>query len=236
MYVELSGSTYVEHKSASNIEGEAVNFDEARERMVEQQLVSRGIHAAKVLAAMRTVPRHLFVEKMFRSSAYEDYPLPIGEEQTISQPYMVALMTELLDVSDESTVLEIGTGSGYQTAILAESARQVYTVERLKTLAEHARHVFEQLHYTNIEVHIGDGTVGWSEHAPYQRVLVTAGAPIVPESLLTQLADGGKLVIPVGDRVSQIVQIITKHGNRLDTKTSCHCTFVKLIGQDGWGV
>jgi protein-L-isoaspartate(D-aspartate) O-methyltransferase len=203
--------------------------------MVEQQLIPRGIHAPKVLAAMRTVPRHLFVEKTLYSSAYEDHPLPIGEEQTISQPYMVALMTELLDVSENSAVLEVGTGSGYQTAILAELARQVYTVERLETLAKHAQYVLEHLHYTNIEIHVGDGTLGWSEHAPYERIIVTAAAPAIPESLVSQLAEGGKLIIPVGDRVSQTLQIITKHRNRLDTKTSCQCIFVKLIGQDGWG-
>ncbi|PIE34210.1 protein-L-isoaspartate O-methyltransferase [candidate division KSB3 bacterium] len=212
-----------------------MSFDEETERMIEQQLIPRGIHAPRVLAAMRTVPRHLFVGHAFSSSAYGDHPLPIGEEQTISQPYMVALMTELLDVPEKSTVLEIGTGSGYQTAILAEVAEQVHTVERFDSLAEHARDVLERLQYTNIKFHVGDGTLGWNECAPYERILVTAGAPVVPESLIAQLADEGKLVIPVGDRMVQTLQIITKHGNRLETKTSCQCIFVKLIGQDGWG-
>lgn len=211
-----------------------MNFDEARERMVEKQLISRGIHSQIVLAAMRTVPRHLFVEESFQDSAYEDHPLPIGQDQTISQPYMVALMTEQLDVHLNSVVLEIGTGSGYQTAILAEVAKQVFTVERLALLGEKARTLFEQLDYDNIHVQVGDGTLGWNEHAPYDRIIVTAGAPAVPETLIDQLADGGKLVIPVGNRVSQVLQVITKQGGRLNTETSCHCVFVKLIGKNGW--
>ena len=211
-----------------------MNFDKARERMVEKQLISRGIHSQKVLAAMRTVPRHLFVEESFQDSAYEDHPLPIGQDQTISQPYMVALMTEQLDVHLDSVVLEIGTGSGYQTAILAELAKQVFTVERLVLLGEKARTLFEQLRYDNIHVQVGDGTLGWNEHAPYDRIIVTAGAPAVPETLIEQLADGGKLVIPVGNRVSQVLQVITKQGERLNTETSCHCVFVKLIGKNGW--
>lgn len=202
--------------------------------MVEKQLISRGIHSQKVLAAMRTVPRHLFVEESFQDSAYEDHPLPIGQDQTISQPYMVALMTEQLDVHLDSVVLEIGTGSGYQTAILAELAKQVFTVERLVLLGEKARTLFEQLRYDNIHVQVGDGTLGWNEHAPYDRIIVTAGAPAVPETLIEQLADGGKLVIPVGNRVSQVLQVITKQGERLNTETSCHCVFVKLIGKNGW--
>lgn len=202
--------------------------------MVEKQLMSRGIHAPHVLEAMRKVPRHFFVEEMFEDGAYEDHPIPIGEGQTISQPYMVALMTELLEVTKDSVVLEIGTGSGYQTAILAELAKQVYTIERIATLAEKARKVLERLKYSNIQVHVGDGTLGWSEYTPYDRIIVTAGAPVVPKALIEQLADGGKLVIPVGNRVSQVLEVITKHGARLDTQTSCHCVFVKLIGKDGW--
>lgn len=212
----------------------AVDFDKARESMVEHQLVSRGIKSDRVLDAMRKVPRHLFVDGSLQDGAYDDCPIPIGEGQTISQPYMVALMTELLDLSDEGSVLEIGTGSGYQTAILAEVAKQVYTIERIPTLAERAMRVLEQLEYNNIQIRIGDGTLGWSDHAPYDGIIVTAGAPSVPEVLIEQLAENGKLVIPVGDRFSQILQIMTKQDNRIETKTSCHCVFVKLIGKNGW--
>ena len=202
--------------------------------MVERQLAARGLTSARVLAAMRKVPRHLFVAPALQEGAYDDCPMPIGEGQTISQPYMVALMTELLDVNEDSVVLEIGTGSGYQAAILAELAQQVYTVERLPKLAEQARTVFERLKYQNIRIREGDGTFGWSEHAPYNGIIVTAGAPCVPEALLEQLAENGKLVIPVGDRFLQILQIHTKRGPRIETTTSYHCVFVKLIGQHGW--
>jgi len=202
--------------------------------MVDHQLVSRGIKSSRVLDAMRKVPRHVFVEESLQDGAYDDCPIPIGEGQTISQPYMVALMTELLDVNDESTVLEIGTGSGYQAAILAELAKQVYTIERIPKLAEKARIILDQLNYDNIQTRIGDGTLGWSEHAPYEGIIVTAGAPSIPEVLIEQLAGNGKLAIPVGDRFSQVLQIITKQNNRVDTTTSCHCVFVKLIGKNGW--
>jgi protein-L-isoaspartate(D-aspartate) O-methyltransferase len=183
---------------------------------------------------MRKVPRHLFIEDTLHYEAYDDCPVPIGEGQTISQPYMVGLMTELLDLTGESVVLEIGTGSGYQAAVLAEIAKQVYTIERIASLAEKARGILEQLQYQNIEFLVGDGTLGWPEHALYDGIIVTAGAPAVPEALLDQLADDGKLVIPVGDRFAQVLQVITKHENRMETTTSCHCVFVKLIGKDGW--
>jgi len=202
--------------------------------MVEHQLVARGIKSTRVLDAMRKVPRHVFVEEALQDGAYDDCPIPIGDGQTISQPYMVALMTELLDINEHSVVLEIGTGSGYQAAILAELARQVYTVERIANLAEQARRVLDQLQYQNIQIHVGDGTLGWSEHAPYDGIIVTAGAPAIPEGLVEQLAENGKFVIPVGDRFSQILQVLTKRGNRVETTTSCHCVFVKLIGKDGW--
>lgn len=214
--------------------GDSESFEQARASMVERQLVPRSIRSASVLAAMREVPRHRFVEDTLQHEAYDDCPVPIGEGQTISQPYMVAVMTELLALTPESVVLEIGTGSGYQTAVLATIAKQVYTVERVASLAEKARSVLEQLQYQNIEFLVGDGTVGWPEHAPYDGIIVTAGAPRVPEALLEQLADKGKLVIPVGDRFSQVLQVITKQGNRMETTTSCHCVFVKLIGKDGW--
>ena len=202
--------------------------------MVEHQLVPRGITSVQVLDAMRKVPRHLFMDEALRNGAYDDCPIPIGEGQTISQPYMVALMTELLDLNTKSNVLEIGTGSGYQSAILAELAKQVYTIERIPTLAEKAMRILDQLEYNNIQIRIGDGTLGWSEYAPYDGIIVTAGSPSVPEALIEQLAENGKLVIPVGDRFSQILQIMTKQDNRIETKTSCHCVFVKLIGKNGW--
>ena len=211
-----------------------MNFEEARGHMVERQLMSRGIRSAWVLAAMGRVPRHLFVEASLRDMAYDDHPLPIDEGQTISQPYMVALMTDVLHVTPDSVVLEIGTGSGYQTAILAEQAKQVYSVERLDGLAQQARTLLASLNYRNIDVYVGDGTLGWPQHALYDRIVVTAGAPVVPKALIEQLTEDGKLVIPVGDRMSQTLQILTKHQGQLRTETSCQCVFVKLIGQDGW--
>ena len=211
-----------------------MNFEDARRHMVERQLMPRGIRSVWVLAAMGRVPRHLFVEESLRDMAYEDHPLPIGEGQTISQPYMVALMTDALHVTPDSVVLEIGTGSGYQTAILAEQAKRVYSVERLDGLAQQARMLLDSLNYRNIGIHVGDGTLGWPEHAPYDRIVVTAGAPVVPKALIEQLTEDGKLVIPVGDRMSQTLQILTKHQGQLRTETSCQCVFVKLIGQDGW--
>lgn len=213
---------------------DVMDFEQARATMVEQQLVRRGIRAPQVLAAMRLVPRHLFVGEGLQHEAYDDCPIPIGEGQTISQPYMVALMTELLELTPESTVLEIGTGSGYQAAILAHIVKQVYTVERWPTLSERARNVLEQLQFRNIQFLVGDGTVGWPEHAPYDGIIVTAGAPAVPQALLAQLANHGKMVIPVGDLFSQVLHVLTKHDERVDTTTTCHCVFVKLIGKDGW--
>lgn len=202
--------------------------------MVERQLMARGIRSSRVLDAMRTIPRHCFVEKTLQTEAYDDCPLPIGDGQTISQPYMVALMTELLDVHDWHTVLEIGTGSGYQTALLSALVQKVYTVERLETLSQRAGCVLQQLDLRNIVYRVGDGTVGWPEHAPYDRIIVTAGAPATPAALLEQLHEDGKLVIPVGDRFSQVLQVLHKQHNRLETTTSCRCIFVKLIGKDGW--
>lgn len=203
--------------------------------MVEQQLKRRGITSPAVLEAMRKVPRHCFVEEALQESAYNDYPIPVGEGQTISQPYMVALMTEMLDVAPTHTVLEVGTGSGYQTAVLAEMAQQVYTIERLPKLAQNARAVLERLKYYNVQVKVGDGTLGWKEDAPYDRIIVTAGAPAVPEALKDQLKVGGKLVAPVGSRYSQVLNVVTKHeNNRLEVEKTCPCVFVKLVGEHGW--
>ena len=202
--------------------------------MVEHQIRRRGVRNGRVLAAMERIARHRFVPEKLCDYAYDDSPLSIGDGQTISQPYMVALMTETMAPKPDDRVLEVGTGSGYQTAILAELANQVYTIERLAKLAEKAKTLFERLHYPNIHLRVGDGTLGWIEYAPYDRIIVTAGAPSVPEQLFGQLAENGKLVIPVGNRFSQVLQVVTKRNNQITTKTSCHCVFVKLIGKQGW--
>ena len=202
--------------------------------MVEHQLQARGIRASRVLEAMGEIPRHAFVEEALQAEAYHDCPLPIGEGQTISQPYMVALMTELLDIQPDHAVLEIGTGSGYQTAVLSALAGRVYTVERLDALSQQAAGALQDIDCRNVVYHVGDGTLGWAEHAPYDRIIVTAGAPATPAALLEQLTDDGTLVIPVGDRFSQVLQVLRKHQQRVETTTSCRCVFVKLIGKDGW--
>jgi protein-L-isoaspartate(D-aspartate) O-methyltransferase len=202
--------------------------------MVEEQLVRRGITDARVLDAMRKTPRHRFVEEALRDRAYGDHPLPIGEGQTISQPYMVAAMTQLLRLDGSEKVLEIGTGSGYQTAILSALARRVCSVERVPALAARARRVIEELGLTNVIVRTGDGTYGWPDEAPFGRVLVTAGAPQVPGPLFQQLAEGGRLVVPVGEPQSQTLYVIEKVDGRMRTSADCGCVFVKLVGKYGW--
>ena len=183
----------------------STDYDKEREHMVESQLVRRGIKDRRVLDAMRQVPRHLFIPKDMRDLAYCDGPLPIGQGQTISQPYIVALMTELLELTGQEKVLELGTGSGYQAAILSRLVSQVYSVERHAALAEQAEKVFAQLGYDNIVIKVGDGTLGWPEHSPYDAIIVTAAAPDIPQPLTDQLADGGRLVAPVGSRWSQVL-------------------------------
>jgi protein-L-isoaspartate(D-aspartate) O-methyltransferase len=205
-----------------------------RERMVEEQLVRRGVTDERVLAAMRRVPRHRFVEEALRDRAYGDHPLPIGENQTISQPYIVAAMTQLLQLTGSEKVLEVGTGSGYQTAVLAELARRVCSVERLPALATRARRTLEDLGYTNAVVKTADGTYGWSDEAPFDRILVTAGAPTVPGPLFQQLAEGGRLVVPVGEAQAQVLHVVEKVDGRMRTSTDCGCVFVKLVGKYGW--
>ena len=205
-----------------------------RERMVDEQLVRRGISDGRVLDAMRKVPRHRFVEEALRDRAYGDHPLPIGEGQTISQPYMVAAMTQLLRLTGSEKVLEIGTGSGYQTAILAELARRVCSIERLAPLAAQARRVLEELGYTNAVVRTGDGTFGWPDEAPFDRILVAAGAPAVPAPLFQQLTEGGRLVLPVGEAQSQTLHLVEKVDGQMRTSTDCGCVFVKLVGRYGW--
>jgi protein-L-isoaspartate(D-aspartate) O-methyltransferase len=202
--------------------------------MVEEQLVRRGITDERVLGAMRRVPRHRFVEEALRDRAYGDHPLPIGENQTISQPYIVAAMTQLLQLGGAEKVLEVGTGSGYQTAILAELARRVCSVERLPGLAMRARRTLEDLGYTNAVVKTADGTYGWSDEAPFDRILVTAGAPTVPAPLFQQLVEGGRLVVPVGEAQAQVLHVVEKVDGQMRTSTDCGCVFVKLVGRYGW--
>ncbi len=209
--------------------------DRARRlEMVETQLAARGVRDARVLEAMREVPRDRFVPGSARYEAYEDRPLPIGEGQTISQPYMVAVMTEVLAPQPTDRVLEIGTGSGYQTAILARLAARVVSIERHAVLAARAKAVLDSLAITNVEVHVGDGTEGRPEDAPFDRILVTAGAPAVPDSLRQQLADGGRLVIPVGPSGFQHVTIVERRGDQYVERRGDACVFVPLIGRLGW--
>jgi protein-L-isoaspartate(D-aspartate) O-methyltransferase len=210
-------------------------YQSRRQLMVETQIVARGVKDRRVINAMLKVPRHLFVDEALWPEAYDDHPLPIGEKQTISQPYIVALMSELLRLTGTEKVLEIGTGSGYQCAILAELADQVYTIERIPAIAKRARKIFDQLKYTNVIIHIGDGTLGWKEHSPYDGIIVTAAAPRPPGSLLEQLAMGGRLVIPIGDEFSQDLIVFTREDkNNYSEENYGSCRFVKLIGEQGW--
>lgn len=207
----------------------------ARERMVETQIKNRGIIDEKVLKAMLKVPRHLFVEPALRDQAYGDYPLPIGEGQTISQPYIVALMTEALELKGTERVLEVGTGSGYQTAILAEIALWVYTIEKYPSLQEKAKKILlQELGYKNITFKVGDGTLGWKEASPFDAIIVTAASPQIPSPLMEQLAEGGRIIIPVGDEFSQMLIKGVKKGGILHTKTLEPVRFVKLIGAYGF--
>jgi len=205
--------------------------------MVDRDIMPRGIKDQNVLDAMLKVPRHLFVGETQRMSAYEDHPLPIGEGQTISQPYIVALMTEALKLTGNETVLEIGTGSGYQTAILAELAGRVYSIERIPSLTGRARKVIDDLGYKNVLVKLSDGTMGWEEYSPYDRILVTAGAPSVPEPLIDQLANGGILVIPVGSNsLQELVRITKNEDGSVKEDRMGSCVFVRLVGKHGWEV
>ncbi len=203
--------------------------------MVERQIRARGISDPLVLAAMRKVPRHLFVPEEYQAAAYDDRPLPIGGGQTISQPYMVASMTAALGLAGDEKVLEIGTGSGYQAAILAEIAEKVVTVERRQDLQKRAARLLRELGYANVEAVTGDGSGGYAPRAPYDAVIVTAGAPRIPEALVEQLADGGRLVVPVGSAFHQTLTRVTKRAGRVETENLEGCVFVPLIGEHGWG-
>ena len=205
-----------------------------RRVMIRTQLQRRGITDRRVLQAMRAVPRHVFVPPEWRHEAYSDRPLPIADDQTISQPYMVALMTQRLGLQGHEHVLEVGTGSGYQAAVLSRLAAQVYTIEYFPALAERARVILQHLGYTNVQGRTGDGGLGLPAYAPYHGILVAAAAPHVPQPLLTQLAEGGRLVIPVGSVTSQELLIITRHGDDYAQERSVPCRFVPLLGQEGW--
>lgn len=202
--------------------------------MVEEQLISRGIKDKRVLDAIGKVPRHLFLEEALWDRAYGDHALPIGERQTISQPYMVALMTEALELKGDERVLEIGTGSGYQTAVLAELTAKVYSIERIKVLAQKARTRLDDLGYLNIVIKVFDGTYGWPDEGPFDAVIVTAGAPSIPQVFIDQMKEGGRIVIPVGDRYSQVLKKGIKTPEGIIATDLTACLFVPLIGVFAW--
>jgi protein-L-isoaspartate(D-aspartate) O-methyltransferase len=211
-----------------------INFEKERIRMVEEQIVGRGVKDERVLAAMRKVPRHEFLPEAIRGMAYEDSALPLGEGQTMSQPYMVAVMSEFLGLSGTERVLEIGTGSGYQAAVLAELCEKVYTVERIKILADRARATLDRLGYRSVAIKVYDGTYGWKDMAPFDAIIVTAGSPDIPAPLVDQLREGGRMVIPVGERFGQTLLKIVKTPQGPVTDRSIPCVFVPLIGNHGW--
>jgi protein-L-isoaspartate(D-aspartate) O-methyltransferase len=214
-------------------EGER-RYARERDRMVAEQLVKRGIADPSVLEAMRSTPRHLFVDPALRDKAYGDHPLPIGEGQTITQPFMVARMTELLRLTGKEKVLEIGTGSGYQAAVLARLAARVCTVERIPKLATRARETLETIGASNVWVRTANGTFGWPDEAPFDRIVVTAGGPSVPPPLFEQLAEGGRMVMPVGSEDSQRLQVVDKISGEAKMTEDSGCVFVKLIGKYAW--
>lgn len=211
-----------------------MDYSALREAMVRTQLIPRGIKDTRVLEVMSRVPRHIFVDSSIQNSAYDDMALPTADGQTISQPYMVAVMTELLELRGSEKILEIGTGSGYQAAILAELSREVYTVERFPDLADKAGERLAMLSYKNIFIKTGDGTLGWPEEAPFDRIIVTAGSPAVPEPLIEQLRSGGILIVPVGDRYSQRLLKIKQTGEGPIKEFHTPCVFVPLVGKFGW--
>jgi protein-L-isoaspartate(D-aspartate) O-methyltransferase len=211
-----------------------INFEKERIRMVEEQIIGRGVKDERVLAAMRKVPRHEFLPEAIRGMAYQDSALPLGEGQTMSQPYMVAVMSELLGLSGTERVLEIGTGSGYQAAVLAELCEKVYTVERIKNLADRARAILDRLGYRSVAIKVYDGTYGWKDMAPFDAIIVTAGSPDIPSPLVDQLKEGGRMVIPVGERYGQTLVKVVKTPEGPVTDRSIPCVFVPLIGNHGW--
>jgi protein-L-isoaspartate(D-aspartate) O-methyltransferase len=210
------------------------DFALARKKMVQEQLATRGIKDKRILDAMMKVPRHLFVEEGLWHQAYGDFPLPIGDGQTISQPYIVALMTEALQLAGDDKVLEIGTGSGYQAAILAELTTHLFSIERISSMASKARKTLDELGYANVLIRVSDGTLGWQEEAPFAGIIVTAGAPAIPPTLVDQLEVGGRLVIPVGNEYSQTLLKVVKQEKGYREKDLGGVRFVKLIGDHGW--
>lgn len=210
------------------------DYRHARERMIKNQLVPKGISDNRVLQAMGKVHRHAFIEDAIAGEAYSDHPLPIGHKQTISQPYIVALMTQLLKLTGTEKILEIGTGSGYQTAILAELSEKVCTIERIRPLMEKARYLLNAMDYTNILFKYYDGTLGWTQFAPFDAIIVTAGAPQIPENLVDQLTEGGRMIVPVGGKASQDLIEVIKMKNGYRTVKHGGCRFVDLIGAHGW--
>jgi len=211
-----------------------IKYERQREEMVRRQIQARGVTDPKVLEAMSNVPRHLFVSEALRDQAYGDFPLPIGEQQTISQPYIVAEMTQALQPGKEDRILEIGTGSGYQAAVLAEIVFRVYTIEKIHSLYLNTRKLFDKLRYHNIVTKYSDGTSGWSDESPFDGIIVTAGAPGIPKPLVSQLAVGGRMVIPVGDRYSQELIKLYKDEHGIHKTNLGGCRFVKLVGEYGW--
>ncbi|MGD0335808.1 MAG: protein-L-isoaspartate(D-aspartate) O-methyltransferase [Candidatus Omnitrophota bacterium] len=211
-----------------------MDYETLRKRMVKEQLILRGIKDKRVIDAFSKVERHKFVPQEWRESSYADYPIPIGEGQTISQPYMVALMTESLGLTGKEKVLEIGTGSGYQAAILRELARKVYTIERFEALAKKAQIALDAAGYHDVKIKVGDGTLGWTEEAPFDRIIITAASPRIPLPLAEQLQDMGKMVVPLGETLSQVLTVIDKKEGKLQTRRICGCVFVPLVGKFGW--
>lgn len=205
-----------------------------RERMVEEQLMPRGIKDQRVLDAFRKVERHKFIPESLKGSSYADFPVPIGEGQTISQPYIVALMTECLSLTGQEKILEIGTGSGYQAAILAELTKEVYSIERFEGLAKKAQDILNKLGYTNINIKVGDGTLGWPEAAPFDRIIITAASPRIPLPLIEQLKEDGKLILPLGESFGQVLTLAEKKKGKLESIEICGCVFVPLVGKYGW--
>ncbi len=202
--------------------------------MVQDQLLTRDIHDPRTLAAMAEVPRHWFVDDAMQGRAYGDHPLPIGGGQTISQPYIVAYMTQALGLQGHEKVLEIGTGSGYQAAVLSRVCSQVFTVERINSLLAGARRIFDKLRYFNIRSKLDDGTLGWAEFGPYDAIIVTAGGPEIPAPLIAQLADPGRLIIPVGDQHEQALQLLEKKDGQVHISSLVGVRFVDLVGEHGW--
>jgi protein-L-isoaspartate(D-aspartate) O-methyltransferase len=216
------------------MEKESLKYQRLREEMVRQQIEARGVSNAAVLTAMRRVPRHMFVSEALRDQAYGDFPLPIGEQQTISQPYIVAEMTQALALNPDDRVLEIGTGSGYQAAVLAQLAYRVFTTERIRPLYLQARRLFDELRLFNIVTRYGDGSKGWEEESPFDAIILTAGAPMVPAVLMNQLAVGGRLVAPIGNPHAQELLKFVKEKSGVREVNLGGCRFVKLIGEHGW--